>query len=178
MKIQLINELMHGAGVEPLTKEQLIALSKTPAGKKFGDALLRYQAGDQGAKSVLSLVALSHAQVTRAKLRALGFHCPQHQLTQLMLDQGASFVALMDKAMADTTERKFFVAYMVGLGHEVLPPESHPGAPPYYSFKVFAQSGALTMSEARTRGNEHTVQIDAALALVSNGRPTYDWNLT
>jgi hypothetical protein len=175
VKIQLINELMHSAGVEPLTKEQLHALARTPAGKKFESALLRYQAGDQSAKTVLSLVSLSHIPVTRAKLRALGFHCSQEQLTQLLLDQGASLTALMDKAMADSNERRIFVAFMMGLGHTLLPAESHPGTAPYYSFKVFAQSGALTISEARTRGNEHTVQIDAASALVDGGRPSYDW---
>lgn len=175
MKIQLINELMHAAGAEPLTREQLHSLAKTPAGKRYEAALLRFQDGDGAAKAVLTLVSLSHAPATRAKLRALGFALTQSQLTQLLLDQGLSFTAMMEKAMVDATERPFFVAFMVGLGHEVQPAESHPGGAPYYSFKVFAQSGALTISEAKTRAGEYTVQIDAAQPLVGGSRLAYDW---
>lgn len=175
MKIQVINELLQQAGAEPLSKEQLLALSRTPAGKRFGEALLRFQAGDQHSKKVLSLVAASYAPTNRAKLRALGFQCSQQQLTQLFVDQGASFLVMLDRAVTEPSERVFFTAFMAGLGYKNAPDERSPGVAPYYSFKIFASSGALTVSEARTRGNEYTVQIDAAPSLMTNGRPAYDW---
>lgn len=175
LKIQLINDLMCQAGLEPLSKEQLMALAKTPSGKRLESALLRFQAGDTESKQILSLFAISHAPSTRAKLRALGFHLEQGPLTRLFLDQGTSLITMMDKAMSDREDRKFFVAYMIGLGHTLLPAESQPGAAPYFSFKVYGRSGALTISEARTRAGEHTMQIDAALALADGPRLAFDW---
>lgn len=176
MKIQLIEEIMAGAGLTPLSKEQLIALAKTPAGKLFEAALLRCARGDHGGRTVLKLVSLSHAPATKSKLRALGFQCAQPQLTKILLDEGQSFISMLDKAMQEPNERPFFVAYMVGLGHKPIAADSEPGAAPYYSFKVFGKSAALTISEARTRkGNTHTIQIDGARALNGAGSTSYDW---
>ncbi|MCU6502004.1 hypothetical protein LPN04_29850 [Rugamonas sp. A1-17] len=176
MKLQLIEEIMAGADLPPLSKEQLLALAKTSAGKIFETALLRCARGDSGGRTVLKLVSHSHSPATRSKLRALGFQCHQAQLTKMVLDEGQSFISMLEKAMQEPTERPFFVAYMVGLGHKPVAPDVELGAAPYYSFKVFAKSAALTISEARTRkGNAHTIQIDGARALNGGGASAYDW---
>jgi hypothetical protein len=48
--------------------------------------------------------------------------------------------------------------------------------PPYFSFHVYGRAAALCISEARTRSNDtHTIQIDAAPALASGAKRTYDW---
>lgn len=176
MKIQTIHDVLRAAGLEPLSKAQLVAIAQSPLGKKFEAALLAFGAGQAPARQLLSLVSTAHMPAIRSKLRAMGFEFDQVQIATLLLDHGQSVITMIDRAMTDPRERQFFLAFMAGLGFQPTPEGTDPNAPPYYSFKIFGQSAALTISEAQTRKtNLFTVQVDGARGLTAAGRTTYDW---
>lgn len=176
MRAQLIDELLRGAGLETLGRDELLAIAKSSNGPVFGEALRKLERNNPNGARTASFVVRAHGKAMRAGCRAWGLHYDQEQLVKLSLDEGEAFFIALGKHTTSGTQANIALAYLVGLGMRKVSSTAHgsPTEPPYYSFKLFGSNAALCISEALTRGTGmHTIQIEVAGAL-GNSRQ-FDW---
>lgn len=178
MKIAVIDQLLLGAGLEPLNRDELLALAKSESGQAFGQSLRKLERGDSSGARIARLAVLAHHPRIKKACTAWGIVFDQAQLVKLAIQEGDPFFAALEKYSTADNEAHVALAYLTGLGLKRTQPAAARATqePPYFSFKVFAKSAALCIAEAKTRsGNEHTIQIEGATAVASDGRPSYDW---
>jgi hypothetical protein len=173
MKLQRIHETLDAAGLHRLSKDQLLRIARSPAGKKLADALIAFAAGEAAARRTLDLVVRSVSSATSSLAQSAGLRFPDSLATELALADGENFFKTLAAAAAvSSSEGKIAFAYLTAAGAV----STAPSAPPYYSFKVFGRAAALCFTEARTRNdNVATVNVEGALAMGEPGRVTYDW---
>lgn len=183
MKLSTILATLATARLPSVTSEQLHQLVGTAAGKAFADDLRWFAAGEAKRREQLAAVVNALAPGVRRTVEQLGF---QFDLPTIIaaakLDRSAG-IDTIKAAHASPGNRARAVAYLQGAGLQVAnltaamaPTSATPIQPPYYSFKIFGSGAALCVSEARTRSsNQHTIQVEGALALGGSVRRQFDW---
>jgi hypothetical protein len=183
MKLSTILETLASARLPSVTAEQLRHLVGTAEGKAFADDLRWFAAGETKRREQLAAVVNALAPGVRRTVEQLGF---QFDLPAIIaaakLDAGAG-IDTIKAANANPGNRARAVAFLQNAGLQVAtsiavptPAPAAPIEPPYYSFKIFGSGAALCVSEARTRSsNQHTIQVEGALALGGGARREFDW---
>jgi hypothetical protein len=165
------------------TREQLIALAGTGAGKRFADALTGFAGGDTSQRGDLEATVLALAPALHATLKRVGGTATVGQVVGIAQQEQRRFfdaVDAIDKRSARAAAAQRYLAEL-GLAGAAQPAALTPApaavAPPYYNFHIFGSQAALCISEARTKkDNRHTVQIEGAIALAGGGRnKAFDW---
>ena len=191
MKLSEITRILAEAGLQPLSRDQLLELAGTEAGKRFEAALVGYGAGDRHCRDELEATVRVLDAKTRATMQRIGGQLPIDQLATLALREQSRFFDALDAIEKRTPRAAAARGYLIELGAAAgLPvatsaaPEPAPAAPaspsadpPYYNFPIFGSSGALCIAEATTRaGRQHTINIEGAVVLAGGGgRKAYDW---
>lgn len=184
MKLSIILETLASARLPSVTSEQLQHLVGTAEGKAFADDLKWFAAGEAGRREQLATVVYALAPGVRRTVEQLGFQFDLPAIIAAAKLDGCAGIETIKAANANPGNRARAVAYLQVAGLLVATrtaaaaPAAAPAAPieaPYYSFKIFGSGAALCVSEARTRSsNQHTIQIEGALALGA-GRREFDW---
>jgi hypothetical protein len=184
MKLSIILETLASARLPSVTSEQLQHLVGTAEGKAFADDLKWFAAGEAGRREQLATVVNALAPGVRRTVEQLGFQFDLPAIIAAAKLDGCAGIETIKAANANPGNRARAVAYLQVAGLQVATrtaaaaPAPAPAAPieaPYYSFKIFSGGAALCVSEARTRSsNQHTIQIEGALALGA-GRREFDW---
>lgn len=116
MKAQLIDELLRGAGLEPLSRDELLAIAKSSNGPAFGEALRKLERNNPTGTRTARLVVRAHGNAMRTSCRAWGLHYDQEQLVNLALKEGDAFFIALAKHITSGTQANIALAYLVGLG--------------------------------------------------------------
>lgn len=180
MKLSTILETLAIARLPSVTSEQLRHLVGTAEGKAFADDLRWFAAGEAGRREQLAAVVNALAPGVRRTVERLGFEFDLPAIIAGAKLDGCAGIETIKAANANPGNRARAVAYLQSAGLQVAtrtaaPTPAAPIEAPYYSFKIFGSGAALCMSEARTRSsNQHTIQIEGALALGA-GRREFDW---
>lgn len=182
MKLSTILETLASARLPSVTSEQLRHLVGTTEGKAFADDLKWFAAGEAGRREQLAAVVNALAPGVRRTVEQLGFQFDLPAIIAAAKLDGCAGIETIKAANANPGNRARAVAYLQVAGLQVATrtaaPAPSPATPieaPYYSFKIFGSGAALCVSEARTRSsNQHTIQIEGALALGA-GRREFDW---
>ena len=186
MKLAEILDILFTARLPALTKDQLLALAATDAGKAFGDDLRAFAAGDRTRHDGLAAVAFSLAPAVKTTLEKLGYQFQIETLIKIAKVEKDRLFAALDAIQSETgsesgsTRRTAAISYLSTSGLQRVagqPATSKNDTPaPYYSFKVYGSAAALCISEAQTRSNnQHTIQIEGAGLIVSAVQKTFDW---
>ena len=180
MKLSTILETLAIARLPSVTSEQLRHLVGTAEGKAFADDLRWFAAGKAGRREQLAAVVNALAPGVRRTVEQLGFEFDLPAIiTGAKLD-GCAGIETIKAANANPGNRARAVSYLQSAGLQVAtrtaaPAPAAPIEAPYYSFKIFGSGAALCVTEARTRStNQHTIQIEGALALGA-ARREFDW---
>jgi hypothetical protein len=193
MKLSEITRILAEAGLRPLSRDQLLELAGTEAGKRFQAALIGYGAGDRHCRDELEATVRVLDAKTRATLQRIGGQLRVDQLAALAHREQSRFFDALDAIERRTPRAAAARAYLIELGAATglpaatsaapaptptVPASASPSAdPPYYNFPIFGSSGALCIAEATTRaGRQHTINIEGAVVLAGGGgRKAYDW---
>jgi len=182
MKLSTILETLASARLPSVTSEQLRQLVGTAEGKAFADDLRWFAVGETKRRQQLAAVVHALAPGVRRTVEQLGFQFDLAAIIAAAKLDGSAGIDTIRAANANPGNRARAVSYLQGVGLQVgssvpaaAPAPAAPIDPPYYSFKIFGSGAALCVSEARTRSsNQHTIQIEGALAL-GGGRREFDW---
>lgn len=174
MKLHLIHDVFDAAGLQRMTKDQLMALAATPAGKQLAKAITSFLAGDHATAAVLELATRSVSAGTVTLAKAAGVTFPGMLATELAITKGELFFDALEAAAGNNPGKvEAPLAYLRSAG---ALPVRQDASPLYYSFKVFGRSAALCFAEARTRsGDFATINIEGAIGSGAPGRVAYDW---
>lgn len=102
----------------------------------------------------------------RESLESLGYEFELQVMLDVAMRENRKLFAALHKAGTEVGARQFIDS----LGFKKKQKPSSP--PPYYSFHVYGNKSALCISEATTRRNEATINIEGAIALEGN---KFDW---
>lgn len=178
MKLSDISAILAQAKLPQLTRDQLLALAGGNAGKRFAEALRAFAAGDASRRDDLEATARALDPQLQTLLRHNGYTFTVDQLAGIAQREQRRFfdaVAAIESRSARTASAQ---RYLAGLGLTGIVNQAVAAAvAPYYNFHIFGASAALCISEARTRkSNQHTVQIEGAIALDGiGGSKAFDW---
>ncbi|TQK01253.1 hypothetical protein [Herbaspirillum sp. SJZ107] len=178
MKVSEITSILAQAALPALSRDQLLELAGTEAGKRFQAVLVAFGAGDRHQRDELEATVHVLAPALRATLRRLGSTATVDQLVTTACREQWRFFDAIDAIAQQTPRAAGARQYLAEQG--TIPTaqttRSIPVAPPYYSFKVFGTAAALCIAEAQTQAtSQHTVNIEGALALAGAGPRTFDW---
>ena len=182
MKLSTILETLASARLPSVTSEQLRQLVGTADGKAFADDLRWFAVGETKRRQQLAAVVHALAPGVRRTVEQLGFQFDLAAIIAAAKLDGCAVIEAIKAANANPGNRARAVACLQVAGLQVItrtaaaaPTPAAPIEAPYYSFKIFGSGAALCVSEARTRlSNQHTIQIEGALALGA-GRREVDW---
>jgi hypothetical protein len=182
MKLSIILETLASAQLPSVSSEQLRQLVGTAEGKAFADDLRWFAVGEAKRREQLAAVVHALAPSVRRTVEQLGFQFDLAAIIAAAKLDGLAGIEMIKVANANPGNRTRAVSYLRGIGLQMIssvtaaaPATAAPVDPPYYSFKIFGSGAALCVSEARTRSsNQHTIQIEGALAL-GRGRREFDW---
>jgi hypothetical protein len=180
MKLSEITNILTTAGLPALSRDQLLELASSGAGKRFEAALLAFAAGDREQRDELEATVRVLAPKTRSTLQRIGGQLPVNQLVTLACKEQRRFFGAIDAIAMRTPRAAAARTYLAGLGAAAAVSDNTPAPtadPPYYSFKIFSSAAALCIAEATTRAErKHTINIEGAVALAGGGaRKTFDW---
>ena len=180
MKLSEIISILAKAGLPALSRDQLLELVGSGAGKQFEAALIAFGAGDRQRRDELEATVRVLDVKTRSTLQRIGGQLTVDQLVTLACKEQRRFFDAIDAIALRTHRAAAARSYLAGLGAAAAVAESSPAAaadPPYYSFKIFSSAAALCIAEATTRAErKHTINIEGAVALAGGGaRKTFDW---
>ncbi len=180
MKLSEITSILAAAGLPSLSRDQLLELAGSGAGKRFEAALIAFDAGDCQQRDELEAIVRVLNAKTRTTLQRIGGQLPVDQLVTLACKEQRRLFDAID-AIAERTQRAAAArTYLAELGAAAAVADNTPAPaadPPYYSFKIFSSAAALCIAEATTRAErKHTINIEGAVALAGGGaRKTFDW---
>lgn len=179
MKLSEITAVLDQAGLPPLSREQLLELASTGAGKPFQAALVAFAGGDRTQRDRLEATVRALDPKVRRTLQSMGSAIALPRLVDTACREQRRFFDAIEAVQRRSDRAAAAQRYLVDLGFAAVPTAASaaPAAPPYYSFKIFGSGAALCIAEATTRAdNKHTINIEGAVALGSaGGRQTYDW---
>lgn len=180
MKLSEITSILVAARLPMLSRDQLLELAGSGAGKRFEAALIAFDAGDRQQRDELKAIVRVLDAKTRTTLQRIGGQLSVDQLVTLACKEQRRFFDAID-AIAEHTQRAAAArTYLAELGAASAVADKTPAPaadPPYYSFKIFSTAAALCIAEATTRAErKHTINIEGAVALAGGGaRKTFDW---
>ena len=180
MKLSEITSILVAAKLPTLSRDQLLELAGSGAGKRFEAALIAFDAGDRQQRDELKAIVRVLDAKTRTTLQRIGGQLSVGQLVTLACKEQRRFFDAID-AIAERTQRAAAArTYLAELGAASAVADKTPAPaadPPYYSFKIFSTAAALCIAEATTRvERKHTINIEGAVALAGGGaRKTFDW---
>ncbi|MGJ9420644.1 hypothetical protein ACHAC9_23260 [Massilia sp. CMS3.1] len=179
MKLSEITSILAAAGLPALSRDQLLELAGSGAGKRFEAALIAFGAGDRQQRDGLEATVRVLDARTRSALQRIGGRLPADQLVRLAFKEQRRFFDAIDAIDTRTPHAAAARKYLAGLGAAAAVTDSTPSAaadPPYYSFKIFSSAAALCIAEATTRAErKHTINIEGAVVLAGGARKTFDW---
>lgn len=180
MKLSEITSILVTAKLPTLSRDQLLELAGSGAGKRFEAALIAFDAGDRQQRDELKAIVRVLDAKTRTTLQRIGGQLSVGQLVTLACKEQRRFFDAID-AITERTQRAAAArTYLAELGAASAVANKTPAPaadPPYYSFKIFSTAAALCIAEATTRAErKHTINIEGAVALAGGGaRKTFDW---
>lgn len=179
MKLSEITSILAEASLPTVSRDQLLELAGTHAGKQFQAALLGFAGGDRQRRDVIEATVRVLDPFVRDTLRRLGSTSTVDQVVATACREQRRFFDALD-AIAQRTPRAATARhYLAELG--VVPVAPSPGleaggAAPYYSFKIMSTGAALCIAEAQTRATkQYTVNVEGAVALTGAGPKKFDW---
>jgi hypothetical protein len=180
MKLSEITSILAAAGLPALSRDQLLELSGTDAGKRFEAALIAFDAGDRQQRDELEATVRVLDAKSRTTLQRVGGQLPIDQLVTIACKEQRRFFDAIDAIAMRTPRAATARSYLAELGAAAAVADSSPAPaadPLYYSFKIFSSAAALCIAEATTRAeHKHTINIEGAVALAGGGaRKTFDW---
>lgn len=186
MKLSLIQDTLSAAGLPQLERAQLMRLAGTECGKAFASDLESFSAGAADRRDDIAAVAYSLGDSCKSVLEQLRYEFEVDQVVNVAKREKRRFFAALHAIATNSPRKADAEHYVHSLGLPRSAPEpsntaatataATPAAPPYFSFKIFAASAALCISEARTRaGNQHTIQVEGATAVAAGGAKAFDW---
>jgi hypothetical protein len=184
MKLSDITIILATAELAPLSREQLLELAGTHAGKQFQAALLGFANGDHRRRNEIEATVRALDPSVRSTLRLIGSTSTVDQMVAAACREQRRFFDAVDAIAARTDRATAARRYLVDLGIAPAAPATtssspvEPVAPPYYSFKIFSSAAALCIAEATTKADrKQTINIEGAAVLSggAGGRRTYDW---
>jgi len=180
MKLSEITNILAEAGLPALSRDQLLELASSGAGKRFEAALLAFAAGDPQQRDELEPTVRVLDATTRATLKRIGNQLPVDELVTVACKERRQFFDAIDAIALRTPRAAAARSYLARLGAAAVVADNTPAPtvdPPYYSFKIFSSAAALCIAEATTRAErKHTINIEGAVALAGGGaRKTFDW---
>ena len=180
MKLSEITNILAAAGLPALSRDQLLELASSGAGKRFEAALLAFAAGDRQQRDELEPTVRVLDATTRTTLQRIGNQLPVDELVTVACKERRRFFDAIDAIALRTPRAAAAWIYLAGLGAAAVVADNTPAPtvdPPYYSFKIFSSAAALCIAEATTRTErKHTINIEGAVALAGGGaRKTFDW---
>ena len=180
MKLSEITSILAAAGLPALSRDQLLELASSGAGKRFEAALIAFGAGDRQQRDELEATVRVLDAKTRSTMQRIGGQLPIDQLVTLACKEQRRFFDAIDAIAMRTPRAAAAQNYLAGLGAAAAVSDHTPAPvadPPYYSFKIFSSTAALCIAEATTRAErKHTINIEGAVALAGGGaRKTFDW---
>jgi hypothetical protein len=180
MKLSEITNILAEAGLPALSRDQLLELASSGAGKRFEAALLAFAAGDPQLRDELESTVRVLDATTRATLKRIGNQLSVDELVTVACKERRQFFDAIDAIALRTPRAAAARSYLAGLGAAAVVADNTQAPtvdPPYYSFKIFSSAAALCIAEATTRAErKHTINIEGAVALADGGaRKTFDW---
>jgi hypothetical protein len=179
MKLSEITRILAEASLPSVSRDELLELAGTHAGKQFQAALLDFAGGNRQRRDEIEATVRVLDPGVRDTLRRLGSTSTVDQVVaEACRNQRRFFEAIA--AIAQRTPRAGAARlYLAELGMVPVAPAPHSdmgNAVPYYSFKIVGTGGALCIAEAQTRATKHyTVNVEGAVALAGAGPKTFDW---
>lgn len=180
MRISEITEVLAQAGLPPLSRDQLLELAGTGAGKPFRAALVAFADGDRTQRDRLEATVRVLDPILRRTLQDMGSVIALQQLVDTACREQRRFFDAIDAIQRRSDCAAAARRYLAELGVATLSDAAtrlpaH-ASPPYYSFKIFGSAAALCIAEATTRADrKHTINIEGAAALGAGGSRAYDW---
>jgi hypothetical protein len=180
MKLSEITSILVAAKLPTLSRDQLLELAGSGAGKRFEAALIAFDAGDRQQRDELKAIVRVLDAKTRTTLQRIGGQLSVGQLVTLACKEQRRFFDAIDAITERTQCAAAARTYLAELGAASAVANKTPAPaadPPYYSFKIFSTAAALCIAEATTRAErKHTINIEGAVALAGGGaRKTFDW---
>lgn len=180
MKLSEITNILDEASLPTLSRDQLLELAGTEAGKRFQTALVAFAAGDRQRRDELEATVRVLAPSVRNTMRSLGSTATADQLAAMACREQRRFFDAVDAITKRSPRAAGARRYLVELGVVPTLPSSspaEPAVPPYYSFKIFGSAAALCIAEAQTRAtNQYTVNVEGAVALGNgSGSNAFEW---
>ncbi len=175
MKLSHIANILRLAGLPLLSKEQLLAIAGTDAGKPFQKALLALENGDASQMPYLSRLIQCVNASTVSSLARLGLSSSLDDVLQASARDHDGMMNVLSIVDSPAFSRAAAVSFLSGLGLGSAALASDDGSAPaasahYYSFKIYGTSAALCISEAKTRKDgAHTIQVEGAAAAPGGG---------
>jgi hypothetical protein len=179
MKLSEITSILADASLPTVSRDQLLELAGTQAGKQFQAALLAYAGGDRQRRDELEATVRVLDPTVRDALRRLGSTCTVDQVVAAACREQRRFFDALDTIAQRLPRAGAARHYLAELG--MVPVASAPrsdvgNAAPYYSFKIVGTGAALCIAEAQTRATkQYTVNVEGAIALPGAGPKTFDW---
>lgn len=180
MKLSEISSILAEASLPTVSRDQLLELAGTHAGKQFQAALLGFASGDRQRRDEIETTVRVLDPGMRDTLRRLGNTSTVDQVVATACREQRRFFEAIDAITQRSPRAGAARLYLAELGMVPVapaPPTDAGSAAPYYSFKIFGSLAALCVTEATTRtGDRHTVNIEGAVALGGEGgRRAFDW---
>jgi hypothetical protein len=180
MKLSEITSILAAAGLPALSRDQLLKLADSGAGKSFEAALIAFNAGERQRRDELEATVRVLDTKIRTTLQRIGGQLPVDLLVAVACREQRRFFNAIDAIAMRTPRAAAARSYLAKLGAAAAVTDSMPAPapdPPYYSFKIFGSAAALCIAEATTRAErKHTINIEGAVALAGGGaRKTFDW---
>jgi len=180
MKLSEITGILAEASLPPLSRDQLLELAGTQAGKQFQAALLAFAGGDRQRRGEVEATVRALDPSVRGTLRRLGSTSTIDQVVNAACREQRRFFGALDAITQRTPRAGAARHYLSELGMVPMLPASPSadagGAAPYYSFKIVGSGAALCIAEAQTKvTKQYTVNVEGAIALAGGGSKTFDW---
>ena len=180
MKLSEITSILAAAGLPALSRDQLLELAGSGAGKSFEAALIAFDAGERQRRDELEATVRVLDAKIRTTLQRIGGQLPVDQLVAVACREQRRFFNAIDAIAMRTPRAAAARSYLAERGAAAAVTDSMPALaadPPYYSFKIFGSAAALCIAEATTRvERKYTINIEGAVALAGGGaRKTFDW---
>ena len=182
MKLSEITRILAEASLSPVSRDQLLELAGTHAGKQFQIALLDFAGGDRQRRDEIEATVRVLDPAVRDTLRRLGSTSTVDQVVATACREQRRFFDALEAIAQRSPRAAAARRYLVELGMVPVAaaPASQPvvaASPPYYSFKIVGSSAALCIAEAQTRATrQYTVNVEGAVALMGAGPKTFDWS--
>jgi hypothetical protein len=179
MKLSEITSILAKASLPTVSRDQLLELAGTHAGKQFQAALLGFAGGDHQRRDEIEATVRVLDPSVRETLRRLGSTATVEQVVAAACREQRRFFDAVDAIARGSPRAGAARLYLVELGMVPVTPAPQAfvdSAAPYYSFKIFGTAAALCIAEAQTRATrQYTINIEGAVALGDARTRTFDW---